>query len=467
MKLRQLFFQLARMTTPHGYESYCWGFIPHIRKVDVWRNVWVLVTKPDGTMPTTMFSCHCDNACDEVTPVKFRIEGDVIKTDGASILGADNKIGVALMIKMIYKKIPGFYLFHAGEEKGGIGSRGLAAFEENCRKTKNSSCFPIVAERAIAFDRRAQCSVITHQGSNRTCSEEFAIALCEQLDMKHLPDDGGSFTDTKSYYKLIPECTNISAGYLCEHTRSESLDMAYAEKLFERICAVDWESLPTKRNPAEIEPYVNWMDRPEYKWDNGKVVKIPKKKAETFRGCGHGYPHYGHGHGGKIHTGKDGKAKRADSVIGYTAGPETTTLAGDLVQVEGRTYRIKTDPNSNVQRVTPVDGLSVFAEGPPDCRCGEWASDRKSCMCGRTLFEANSDTLDAETVKAIHDMRRGNPRVHSSLTESPTWMKARRLSRDGFCHKCESNLIRADYTAGYCTHCATPILEISEGVPMH
>jgi hypothetical protein len=41
-------------------------------------------------------------------------------------LGADCAAGVALMVSMIHARVPGYYVFHDGEEQGCLGSRFLA-----------------------------------------------------------------------------------------------------------------------------------------------------------------------------------------------------------------------------------------------------------------------------------------------------------------------------------------------------
>jgi hypothetical protein len=100
--------------------------------------------------------------------------------------------------------------------------------------------------------------VITHQMCGRCCSDEFAKALCDQLGMRHEPCDGGTFTDSANYVDLIPECTNISAGYLNEHTRHETLNQRYLSQLLDAMCQVDWEGLPTNGWWADLDSDDNY-----------------------------------------------------------------------------------------------------------------------------------------------------------------------------------------------------------------
>jgi hypothetical protein len=69
----------------------------------------------------------------------------------------------------------------------------------------------------------------------------------------YLPDDTGIFTDTANYTMHIPECTNVSCGYANEHSGSETLHMPTLMALRNQCLVLDWESLPTVRDPRVIE----------------------------------------------------------------------------------------------------------------------------------------------------------------------------------------------------------------------
>jgi hypothetical protein len=142
---------------------------------------------------------------------------------------------------MIRAGIPGLYLFHRGEERGGVGSYHIA-------DTSPDLLHGIT--HAIAFDRKAEHSIITHQMGQRCCSSEFAHDLSDRLKMSHVADPTGSFTDTAAYIHLIPECTNVSAGYYNEHTRTETLNIAYALRLQRAILQADLSALAVSHTPA-------------------------------------------------------------------------------------------------------------------------------------------------------------------------------------------------------------------------
>jgi len=148
---------------------------------------------------------------------------------------------------LIYANVPAYYIFTVGEECGGIGARSVSTDTELLAQF----------DRAIAFDRRGIDSVITHQGYGRCCSDEFAQALSDALNaeetLMYLPDNTGVYTDTAEFVDTIPECTNISVGYASEHSPNESLDIMHYRALAERVVNIDWDGLPTKRDPSAYE----------------------------------------------------------------------------------------------------------------------------------------------------------------------------------------------------------------------
>lgn len=251
-------FEILRYRRPHESkaESECISrFVRSIKGHKEYEGgivIEVLPKVPPGAMQwrsETMFSCHTDTVHWQggMQNLVFDKELMILYKDDKQPLGADNGAGMWLLLEMIGMGIPGTYVFHRGEEKGGIGSDWFAEhMPEEAKRFK----------RAIAFDRRGTNSVITKQRGDYCCSSEFALALCGMLndqntDFDFSPDPTGTFTDTANYVHLIAECTNISIGYDHEHTDSETLDLLYLSKLREAVKRIDWESLPTARKPAK------------------------------------------------------------------------------------------------------------------------------------------------------------------------------------------------------------------------
>ena len=209
---------------------------------------------------TTLFSCHTDTI-DPLVPLasdplaKKMLTYDpnfgLIGLDKASVgdsLGADDGIGVWIMLSMIAAKVPGTYLFNRGEECGGVSAKALAYKE---------SKWLAMFEACIAFDRPRTNEVITHQGGKECASDKFAAALCKQLNDKgfqYAPSDRGVYTDNKEFRKEIAECVNLGVGYESQHGRQETQDYAHAYALKEACLVLDWDTLPIDRDPAKPDP---------------------------------------------------------------------------------------------------------------------------------------------------------------------------------------------------------------------
>jgi hypothetical protein len=236
---RSTFLSLVTKTYPHGHEDEVLKFLPSLKK-DIVGNYYHII----GSNPTTMFTSHLDTADHRQNNINLYsyIENgqEMIVTDGDSILGADDKAGVTIMLYMMTNNVPGLYYFFIGEERGGIGSGDLSDNFDKVDYLKD-------IKRCISFDRRDCFSIITSQMGGRCCSDEFANALCSEynrlgFDMK--PDNTGIFTDSAFFIDLIPECTNISVGYYHEHTHNEKQNMTHLIKLCSASVSVDWDSLP-------------------------------------------------------------------------------------------------------------------------------------------------------------------------------------------------------------------------------
>lgn len=196
----------------------------------------------------TLFTAHVDTVHRDQGPNKIRKTATHWHADGAC-LGADDGAGCAMLMHLLHAGVNGYFLFTQGEECGGIGAKFVAKQRD----------FLSQFDRAIAFDRRGIDSVITHQGYGRTASDAFAQALSDALNadntLMYLPDDTGVYTDTAEFIDVIPECTNISIGYAREHSTEESLDIVHFATLASCAASIDWDSLPTARDPLAEDAY--------------------------------------------------------------------------------------------------------------------------------------------------------------------------------------------------------------------
>lgn len=245
----ETFLRLTSKTVPYGSEDILVEsmreLFPKGLQKDEWGNYFYKVGES-----RSIFAAHLDTVSKEYVTVTHVFDGNLIKTDGKTTLGADDKAGITVLLWMIQNNVPGLYYFFIGEEVGCIGSGNAAKF----------GFFKGNYDRIISFDRRDVDSVITFQSSSRCCSDDFADALCRELNqtrkMSYKKDTGGVYTDSAEFTHLIPECTNVSVGYYKEHTTNESQDIIHLTNLAEACVKVDWEKLPTKRDPKTHE----WKD---------------------------------------------------------------------------------------------------------------------------------------------------------------------------------------------------------------
>lgn len=240
--VRETFLSLVQETYPHGHEEEVVMFLPKGLSKDSYGNYYKVIGKSD-----TVFTCHLDTASrtkSGVVLVSYEKDGEeIIITDQNSILGADDKAGVTILMYMMAHNIPGVYWFFIGEERGGIGSGKVAGDFESYDFMKGK-------KKVVSFDRRNYYSVITKQMGVECCSNEFAKSLCDELNKSGLSlglDPTGVFTDSANFIDLVPECTNVSVGYFNEHTHDEMQNITYLEKLAKACISVDWDNLVIKR----------------------------------------------------------------------------------------------------------------------------------------------------------------------------------------------------------------------------
>jgi hypothetical protein len=187
-------------------------------------------------------------------------------SDGTTILGADDKAGVSVMMYMMAHNVPGVYYFFLGEERGGIGSNKVASVFESIEHLKG-------VKRCISFDRRNYYSVITQQLGRECCSDEFATELAKELNKSGLKislDPTGIYTDSAQFTGIYSECTNISVGYQNEHTKYESQDITHLIRLCEVVKKIDWDSIGSYRDQTKNNYYGDEDDDYGYLYSYGK-----------------------------------------------------------------------------------------------------------------------------------------------------------------------------------------------------
>ena len=282
INIKETFTKLTSKLYPYRTEGDVIRLLPEFSfNMDSIGNYFIIVKKQNGEYSDTMFTCHLDTVdrgstyygaidysnrvwnretfrYDIIDPSKEKdtvkknqivhvFDGDFIKTDGKTNLGADDKAGMVIMLNMITEKVPGLYYFFIGEESGCVGSSALSIkFLDNINKLGIPSI-----KKCISFDRKGYDSIITHQMSRNCASDKFSDELANRLNEYGFwfkKDSGGVYTDSAEFIDVIPECTNISCGYFNEHTLAEKQDIEFL-KLLAIVCTqIDWETLPIERD---------------------------------------------------------------------------------------------------------------------------------------------------------------------------------------------------------------------------
>jgi hypothetical protein len=260
MSIKERFLSLTTQTYPHGKEHELFDLLPQNLEMDEFGNLFTKIGTSD-----VMFTSHLDTATSVYTKVKHQFDQNIIKTDGTTILGADDKAGVTIMLHMIENQIPGLYYFFLGEEVGCVGSKKVA------EKHKIEK-FDYI-NKVISFDRRGTDSVITYQAGARCCSDKFGEELSKQLNLaestfNYKNDPTGVYTDSAQFVRIYAECTNISVGYYSEHTYSERQDIEHLTKLAEACLKVDWNNLPVERDPSKTEYKSYGSSYGRWGWDD-------------------------------------------------------------------------------------------------------------------------------------------------------------------------------------------------------
>ena len=187
----------------------------------------------------------------------------------SNCLGADDAVGIWIILNLINAGVEATYCLFAGEECGGIGS--LAMVNSNPDWINHTDLM-------VSFDRRGYHDVITRQSGQECLHENVAREICDQLNnnpvavLDYKPSPMGMFTDSANFIGNIPNCTNFSVGYEFEHTSDEYTDLEFAESLADALPHLDWEYICDVARTYPAEPTNRDFGHNSSLWGPGHIL---------------------------------------------------------------------------------------------------------------------------------------------------------------------------------------------------
>lgn len=162
-----------------------------------------------GSLPV-MLVAHMDTVHKEpVKTICYSKDGNIVMSPEG--IGGDDRAGVYMILQII-RKHRCHVLFCEDEETGGIGAQEFAA--SNIRPEINY---------IVELDRRGSTDAVFYDCDNPQFTE-FVTGFGFEEDM-------GSFSDISIIAPTLKvAAVNISAGYYCEHSRHEYVDLRVVEK---------------------------------------------------------------------------------------------------------------------------------------------------------------------------------------------------------------------------------------------
>lgn len=148
MKVEKVFRDLVGILSPSGSESRVADYVSRFLQkhgFEVYKDSFgnVVAKRAGYTKDWIAFCAHMDTVKIDKKP-QIVFENGVFKSDGQTILGADDKAGVAAMLCSVKKHMPSVYfIFTVQEEVGLLGSKNL---DESLLSPKPALCYVLDGE---------------------------------------------------------------------------------------------------------------------------------------------------------------------------------------------------------------------------------------------------------------------------------------------------------------------------------
>lgn len=256
--------------------------------------VCTLAATPDKTQaPTVLFTCHMDT----VTPgkgIKPRIDDDgYIRSDGTTILGSDDKAGIAAMIEAIRvlreQNVPHgklVFVITAGEESGLIGSRAMAL--EPSEQLKADYGFALdsngkVGEIAVAAPTQARIQItIKGRSAHAGVNPEDGVSAIQVASkaISRMPLGRIDFETTANIGSFAGGgATNIVCERVDIAAEARSREQSKLDRQLEAMKQACESAAQEMGAKAE---FVSEVIYPAYKYDEtAPVVKLAMKAIES------------------------------------------------------------------------------------------------------------------------------------------------------------------------------------------
>ena len=223
-------------------------------------------------IPDTPLLCaHMDQVGGPISRVV--IHNDRIWGNGN--LGADDKNGVWIILKLLERRRDFSFIFSTGEEAGGEVQELLDVKESEIEQLKYG----------LVFDRRGGSDVIAY--SNDYCTKEFQADVLDIAAPFGYKESVGIFSDCDSISEYL-SCVNLSCGYYEPHTNEEYTKIP---ELYNALELGDMllSSLTKKyKKPGKSYSWYghmgsgysnNWSKRRYYQYDDYDLYDYPQDKV--------------------------------------------------------------------------------------------------------------------------------------------------------------------------------------------
>ena len=217
-----------------------------------------------GQPTSTLYVSHMDTVhkVKDNTIINTIIEdGDMLRADGTVCLGADDGVGIVVMLYLMYHKVEVDYLFTDGEEHGLVGAHEFVTLYSDILESYT---------HCIEVDRKGEEEIITHQASGACASKAFADQLSSKIidtDLPLIASELGVYTDCDAFAQIIPECVNLSAGYYNQHSSKESVNVDFVKKLCLSLKEIDYTSLVVGEREERHDLWWDLDDGPDFGQD--------------------------------------------------------------------------------------------------------------------------------------------------------------------------------------------------------